>query len=130
MSHWLATILKRIRVIKRDIKSFILELILPMAIILLGMFLMRIPFIRNAPDQTLTYRTYLDEANSVRVPLSWAAANNAAFSDMQTVIESNYGPQFKVSTYENPTDVEFDAGDLFSIKQKDIKLKGGIYFQP
>lgn len=49
VSHLLATVLKRIRVIKRDMKSFIFELLLPMVIIILALLLMRISFIKDAP---------------------------------------------------------------------------------
>ena len=37
--------LKRLRVIKRDLKSFFFELILPMVIITLALFLMSINFV-------------------------------------------------------------------------------------
>lgn len=49
--HLRATILKRLRVIKRDYKSFILELILPMVIIILALLLMQISFIVDLPSQ-------------------------------------------------------------------------------
>lgn len=48
--HLKATILKRLRVIKRDYKSFVLELLLPMAIIILALLLMRISFIKDLPE--------------------------------------------------------------------------------
>lgn len=49
--HLKATILKRLRVIKRDYKSFILELLLPMGIIILALLLMQISFIKDLPEQ-------------------------------------------------------------------------------
>ena len=50
-SHLGATILKRLRVIKRDIKSFAFELILPIAIIILALQLMTVSFINDFPNQ-------------------------------------------------------------------------------
>ena len=49
--HLEATILKRLRVIKRDYKAFILELILPMIIVIFALLLMRISFIVDLPEQ-------------------------------------------------------------------------------
>ena len=43
--HFKATFVKRLRVIRRDLKSFVFELILPFIIILLGLFLLRVSFI-------------------------------------------------------------------------------------
>lgn len=58
-SHLGATILKRIRVIKRDLRAFIFELLLPLIVILLAMLFMRISFIEDFPSQTLNYQMYL-----------------------------------------------------------------------
>ena len=56
----LATILKRIRVIKRDVKGFLFELILPIVIIILAMLLMTVSFIRDSPNQDLNYDLYYE----------------------------------------------------------------------
>lgn len=53
--HFKATILKRLRVMKRDYKSFLFELILPMAIIVLALLLMRITFDDGFPIQNLSF---------------------------------------------------------------------------
>lgn len=54
-----ATILKRLRVIRRDIKSFVFELILPMVIIVLALMLMKISFIHDLAPMDMTYDIYL-----------------------------------------------------------------------
>lgn len=59
MSHLAATILKRLRVIRRDIKSFLFELILPMVIFIIAMFLMRISFVKDFSSMDLSYDVYL-----------------------------------------------------------------------
>ena len=120
--------LKRIRVIKRDLKAFIFELLLPMVIIILALLLMRISFVTDFPSRTLTYKTYLDESDQVVVPLSWDAADEGTLSDLKTIIETNYGSDFDVQRYQQPTDIDFDSNELFELKQDDEKLKGGIYF--
>lgn len=58
-SHLAATLLKRLRVVRRDIKSFIFELILPMIIIVIATILMRVSFVHDVAPQTLNYRLYL-----------------------------------------------------------------------
>ena len=62
-----------------------------MVIIVLALLLMRITFIKDYGEQTLTYRTYLDEADSVKIPLAWDTADEATFSALKTNIETNYG---------------------------------------
>lgn len=63
--HLKATILKRLRVIKRDYKSFILELLLPMVIIVLALLLMTVSFIVDLPEQELSLTTYAAKAAPV-----------------------------------------------------------------
>ncbi len=57
--HFLGTILKRMRVIKRDYRSFILELILPVVIIFLSLMLMRINFIVDDSAETVGIPLYV-----------------------------------------------------------------------
>ena len=44
--------------IKRDIKSFLFELILPIVIIILALLLMTVSFITDSPYQELNYNIY------------------------------------------------------------------------
>ena len=60
VSHLLATVIKRFRVIKRDPKSFIFELLLPLLIIVLALLLMTVTFVSDSPSQTLNYDLYYD----------------------------------------------------------------------
>lgn len=57
--HFNATFMKRFRVIRRDWKSFIFELILPIIIMIFALFLMRISFITDQSAQTININTYL-----------------------------------------------------------------------
>jgi len=50
--------MKRLRVIFRDLKSFVFELILPFVIIILALFLLRINFIKDFNSQALIPSTY------------------------------------------------------------------------
>ena len=61
ISHLLATILKRFRVIKRDPKSFIFELILPIIVIIIALLLMTVNFVSDVPSQTLSYNAYYEK---------------------------------------------------------------------
>lgn len=51
--------MKRFRVIRRDWKSFIFELILPIIIMIFALLLMRISFITDQSAQTININTYL-----------------------------------------------------------------------
>jgi len=78
--HLDATILKRLRVIRKDYKSFILELILPMIIIIFALLLMRISFIKDLPAQTINIGTYSSKSYPLTVPIASSDAtllNNA-----------------------------------------------------
>lgn len=57
-SHLRATMEKRGIVIKRDSKSFIFELILPLVIIVLALMLMKVNFVKDAPPEELSYQQY------------------------------------------------------------------------
>lgn len=79
ISHLLATILKRVRVIKRDIKSFLFELILPLVIIILALLLMTVNFITDSPSETISYEKYYDlesKPDPVMVPIG---SNDSSF---------------------------------------------------
>ena len=80
---------------------------------------MRISFIKDYESQTLTYNTYLEESDSVRIPVSWAAANDAGLNGIKTIIETNYGSKFDVTSSQEPTDVSFDTNILSELKKED-----------
>lgn len=125
--HFKATFLKRLRVIRRDMKSFLFELVLPFIIILLGLFLLRVSFINDFDSQPITIDNYLSDHNPVVIPVG---SDNAAFaSSMQTAISSKYGS--KVSVVADTTNTaasSFDQYYLFPIKKSQTTLKGGIFF--
>jgi hypothetical protein len=58
-----------LRVIKRDYKSFILELLLPMVIIIFALLLMRISFIKDLPERELNLQNYKSKASPLVVPI-------------------------------------------------------------
>ena len=55
--------------IRRDWKSFIFELVLPIVIMIFAMLLMKISFITDLPAQTINVNTYLNEQNPVLIPI-------------------------------------------------------------
>ncbi len=50
MAHTLALILKRIRYFKRDLRSLSCEIFLPCVIVVVGLALMTISFIKDSPS--------------------------------------------------------------------------------
>lgn len=89
--HFGATILKRFRVIKRDLKSFLFELVLPIVIIIFALLLMQISFITEFSAQTINVNTYLSEQNPVLVPVASTDATFAFANTMKTTMETKYG---------------------------------------
>ena len=112
--HFKATFLKRLRIIRRDFKSFLFELVLPLLIILGSMFLLRISFITDLSPRTLTVGTYLGEQNPVVVPIG---SNSQNFSDsIQSAINQGYNNSVNV-LQNNTIDVtQFDEQFLFPLK--------------
>lgn len=80
--HFWATILKRFRVIRRDLKSFLFELVLPIVIIIFALLLMQISFITDFSAQEINVNTYLGEQNPVLVPV---ASSDASFAFANTM---------------------------------------------
>ena len=72
--HSKATLLKRIRVIKRDLKSFLFELILPLVIITLALLLMRVSFITDQPEQRYNMEYYTNDSSPMIFGLAAADA--------------------------------------------------------
>lgn len=89
--HFGATMLKRFRVIKRDLKSFLFELVLPIVIIIFALLLMQISFITEFSAQTINVNTYLSEQNPVLVPVASTDATFAFANTMKTTMETKYG---------------------------------------
>lgn len=112
----LATILKRLRVIRRDLKSFIFELVLPMLIILLALMLMRISFIKDLDSQELTYRNYTKEGTPIYVPIAAASADSAYLSSLKTEIQNTKGDILSVDDKVAATDLDFDKTILYPKK--------------
>ena len=125
--HFKATFLKRLRVIKRDLKSFIFELILPFAIILLSLFLLRISFVEDFSPRTLNINTYLSDQNPVLVLIG---SDSAVFTgNMQTSISTKYGASVDVQADTTNTVVgTFDQQFLYPKKLSTETMKGGIFF--
>lgn len=119
--------LKRVRVIKRDVKSFLFELVLPIIIIILALLLMTVSFIRNLPAQELSYNTYAEEVNPVLVPIAASAASSLVDA-MKTEMETTYGSILNVSAANYSGPRTFDDSVLKELKLEDETLKGGIYF--
>ena len=82
--HFKATFQKRLRVIFRDLKSFIFELILPFLIILLALFLLRINFIKDESPKSLALSTYAAQQNPLVIPIG--ADTTSASSSMKAAL--------------------------------------------
>lgn len=126
--HFKATFLKRLRVIRRDMKSFLFELLLPFFIILFSLFLLRISFITDFESQPLTIDTYLANQNPVVIPVGSNPTSYA--STVGGDISTKYGT--KVSVQEDSTDstaATFDKNFLLPKKQAQTTLLGGLFFQ-
>lgn len=58
LTHTVALIIKRGRVFKRDIRSLCCEILLPCVVVLVGLGLMSIQFVSNAPTIALNADLY------------------------------------------------------------------------
>ena len=125
--HFKATFLKRFRVIRRDYKSFIFELILPFIIIILALFLLRVSFIEDFPSRALTVNTYLTDQNPVLIPIG--SDLNSFATTAQTTISTRYGNAVTVEADTTNTAVgNFDLLFLFPKKLSIATMKGGVFF--
>lgn len=119
--------MKRFRVIRRDWKSFIFELVLPIIIMIFALFLMRISFITDQSPQTINLNTYLSEQNPVLIPIS--SSDTTFTTTMTSALSTKYGSSISVSSdTTHTTDSTFDQNYLFPIKKQQKTLKGGIFF--
>jgi len=125
--HFKAIFLKRLRVIIRDLKSFLFELILPFIIILLALFLLRINFIKDQNSKSFSLSTYLTDENPTLIPIG---SDTTGFSTtMSGILSSNYGSQINVAVDSASTiPADFDKNFLFKKKLAVKTLKGGIFF--
>jgi hypothetical protein len=116
-------------VIKRDIKTFLFELILPLVVIICALFLMKINFIKDPPAQYINLNTYLGEQNPVVVPIG--SSNAALRTSVGNSLGSQYGSSISVRTDTTyVTAATFDQFYLSPIKKSQSTLKGGIFYEP
>lgn len=113
--HFKATFYKRLRVIKRDSKSFVFELILPILIIILALFIMRISFVTDYQPQTINVYTYLGEQKPVIVPI--ASTDTTYMPTFAGYLSGNYGSDISVSSdTTNNLAANFDQNYLLPLK--------------
>ncbi len=113
--------------IRRDWKSFIFELVLPILIMIFAMLLMRVSFITDLPAQTINVNTYLNEQNPVVIPI---ASTDTSYTNFATLISSTHGSNVNVSRDStNSNAADFDQNYLFPLKRQQKTLKGGIFFK-
>ena len=105
--HTKAILLKRIRVTYRDLKTMAFEFIFPVVIILLSMFLMQISFIKDSPEQTMSFDLFKSEGLPLTIPVGGADAN---VSQLVTKIQSGFSSSVNVLQNTTPTTVQqFDT---------------------
>lgn len=122
--HLKAILLKRIRVTYRDFKTLAFEFIFPVLIILLAMFLMRISFIKDSPEQNVNFDLFKSEGLPLTIPFG---GNDTNLSQLITQVQSQFSGSVNVLQNSTPTTVEvFDTETLFPIKNKG-QLKAGVY---
>ena len=128
--HLKATILKRVRVIRRDIKSFLLEILLPMVIIIFALLLMQISFIADSPERKLSLKTYSDfsaSASPLQVPIG--SGNAALLNSMESGLSTKYGSKLSLKKDTTSTSADtFDQNFLYPKKSNVKFLMGGIFF--
>jgi hypothetical protein len=125
--HLKATILKRLRVIKRDYKSFILELLLPMGIIIMALLLMQISFIIDLPEQELTFATYAARSTPLDIPIG--SPDSTLLSGIESKLNSKYGSFVSVSKdTSSATASAFDTSFLKTKKLNTKVLLGGLFY--
>jgi hypothetical protein len=105
--HFKATFLKRLRVLRKDAKSFTFELILPFVIILCALFFLKINFASDLPSQSLTVDNLLSDHNPVLLPIG--SDSNAYLSSLSSTINTLYG--FKVALKLDNVDTEVTSFD-------------------
>lgn len=125
--HFKATFLKRFRVIRRDLKSFVFELVLPFIIILLALFLLRVSFVVDYNSRTLNVNTYLTDQNPVVIPVG---SDNAGLrTSIQTGLNTKYSTNVDVQVdLTNSAVGTFDQNFLLPKKLTNTRLKGGLFF--
>jgi ATP-binding cassette, subfamily A (ABC1), member 3 len=125
--HFKATFLKRLRVLRRDAKSYTFELILPFIIILCALFFLKINFASNLPAQSLTVDNLLSDHNPVLLPIG--SDSSTYLTSLSSTINPLYGSKVSIQSNSAYTTVTgFDQNLLFPLKLSEPTLKGGIFF--
>jgi len=126
--HFTATFLKRLRIIKRDFKGFMFELLLPIIIMIFGLLIVRISFIVNLPEQSINLNTYLPTSSPVIIPIG--SDSSAYLTSMASEMRTRGGSNMDISEYTTgSTPVDFDKNHLFSLKKSSKLSLGGIFYE-
>ena len=124
--HTKAILLKRIRITYRDLKTMAFEFIFPVLIILLSMFLMRISFIKDSPEQTVSFDLFKSEGLPLTFPIGGVDPN---VSQLIYQVQHQFTSSLNVLQNTTPTSVQqFDTEVLFPIKNKGA-LKAGVFLE-
>lgn len=104
--------MKRFRVIRRDIKSFLFELILPIVIIILALFLMRISFITDLPEKKFDISLWKNDSQPVLFGI--AASDATLLNNMEAKLTGKYDNSTILLKKDTAslTDITFDANYL------------------
>lgn len=101
------------------------EFIIPIGIIVLAMFLMRISFVTDPPDQTIN----LDIFKSEGLPLAFPVSGNDTAGNITTIVNrlnTDFSGKLSAAQYSSASVQAFDNNTLFPQKHAG-QLKGGLF---
>jgi ATP-binding cassette, subfamily A (ABC1), member 3 len=124
--HFRATFIKRLIMLKRDVKTYTFELILPFVIILCALFFLKINFASNLPSQSLTVDNLLSDHNPVLLPIG--SDSTSYLSSLSGTISTLYGSKVSLQDSTYSTVSSFDQNFLYPLKLSESTLKGGVFF--
>ena len=125
--HFGATFMKRLRVIRRDPKSFCFELLLPIVVMIIGLLIMNITFVTDQPERVINLQLFLQNQNPVVVPIGSDAS--AFVTSLETTLDTKYGSEIDVKPdTTDTTAATFDTNFLRPLKAQDKYLTGGVFF--
>lgn len=98
-----------------------------MAIIILALLLMQISFIKDLPEQELTFGTYLSQASPIDIPIG--SSDVILLNGIESKLNSKYASLISVAKDTSSTTANnFDQNFLKNKKTSLRFLMGGLFF--